>query len=146
MSDQETQADTIIEETPAAPEPAPEPASTDPTEVLYKRLRAAEEKADRFARQRDEAKAANEALRGEVRKERIGYRLQLAGIDPDLVPLLAEKAPADEELDTYIGKWATKFAKSPQIVSPPRPGNQPGTPPLNPVDDLMRSLDAAAKR
>jgi len=133
-------------------------------ESLKAQLKAATEKAERFSKQREEARAELGSARSEWRVKEISWRLQRKGIDPDFAEVLAKQAPEDAKLDEFETRWTEKFKPAPaaepakaepEAVSPPpqpvfmvppRPGIVTPTEPADPQARLMARLGEVAKK
>lgn len=134
-------------------------------ESLKAQLKATTEKAERFAKHREETRIEYAAAQAAWKTEKVSWRLQRRGVDPELAEVLARTAPEDEKaLEAFEAKWAEKF-KAPEapeappepkpaeqpappktIMVPPRPGIATPNQPSDPRARLMEGLAALTKR
>jgi hypothetical protein len=133
-------------------------------ESLRAQLKAATEKVERFAKQREEARAELGAAKADWRTKEVAWRLQQKGVDKDYAEELARYAPADDKLEEFEARWTEKFkpppapAEAPKeepapepkpaqpvIMVPPRPGIATPTEPADPRERLMARLGEISK-
>jgi hypothetical protein len=127
-------------------------------ESLRAQLKAATEKVERFAKQREEARAELGAAKADWRTREVAWRLQQKGVDKDFAEVLARQAPDDDKLEEFEARWTEKFKAptpvdvpkeepkpepkpaQPVIMVPPRPGIVTPTEPADPQARLMSRL------